>query len=138
MRIIKQLPAEQFNDLQELLTLYRQSHDDRERAEIEQAIKELVSDGRLTETVDPTKEITAQVRQKLRLYQAKVGTAIRRRRESMNLTQAELARKTGIPQSHISRLEKGLHRATWRTMRRIAKALRTRANQLDPGFDHDD
>jgi predicted transcriptional regulator len=52
-----------------------------------------------------------------------LGDAIRERRAELGWTQAELARRTGIPQADISRLENGRLDARWSTIQRICAAL---------------
>jgi predicted transcriptional regulator len=49
----------------------------------------------------------------------------------MNLTQEQLASMTGLPQSHICRLEVGKHVPTRSTIQRIAEALKIDAGKLD-------
>ncbi len=44
-------------------------------------------------------------------------------REAQHLTQTELAERTGIRQSNISRIEKGQASPTLATLRRIARGL---------------
>jgi DNA-binding XRE family transcriptional regulator len=48
------------------------------------------------------------------------------------LTQSELAEKSGLPQSHISRLECGKHSPSRVTLERIASALGIPVSNLDP------
>jgi predicted transcriptional regulator len=51
------------------------------------------------------------------------GDSIRERRIELGWTQAELAKRTGIPQADISRIENGKLDARWSTIRRISEAL---------------
>ena len=51
------------------------------------------------------------------------GSRIADARRAAKLTQTELARKLGIPQSQVSRIERHPERSTIRTLKRIAKAL---------------
>ncbi len=44
-------------------------------------------------------------------------------REKQNLTQVELAEKTGLPQAQISRIERGVVSPTSATLGKIAEAL---------------
>ena len=44
-------------------------------------------------------------------------------REKSNMTQAELAKKSGIPQCDISRIESGKGNPTLKTLRKIAQAF---------------
>jgi len=136
MARIAQLSPVEFADMQELLDLYHQTGSgDQDHAGVAAAIQELLYPQGLTATVDPSAVISPQTRAKLQRYQAQVGSAIRQRREALNVTQQQLAAKAAIQQSHLSRLENGQHRASGRTMYRIAKALRINLNLLDPGFD---
>jgi transcriptional regulator with XRE-family HTH domain len=55
------------------------------------------------------------------------GDSIRERRIELGWTQAELARRTGIPQADISRIENGRLDARWSTIQRISAALASTA-----------
>ena len=66
-----------------------------------------------------------------------IGNRIRTLRESAGLTQIQLARQTGLPQSHISRLESGQGSLTESALRKIAKALRVRRKRIDPCIGQD-
>lgn len=55
---------------------------------------------------------------------------LREARERRLLTQEELAERTGLTQTTISRLETGKARPRLRTVRRLAEALRVRPEQL--------
>jgi DNA-binding XRE family transcriptional regulator len=56
-------------------------------------------------------------------------------RTTAGLTQHQLADKSGLPQSHISRLERGKHSPSRVTLERIAAALEIPVSQLDPSAD---
>ena len=53
------------------------------------------------------------------------GASIRERRIELGWTQSELAKRTGVPQADISRIENGLLDARWSTIQRISAALAT-------------
>jgi predicted transcriptional regulator len=57
------------------------------------------------------------------------GDSIRERRIELGWTQAELARRTGIPQADISRIENGRLDARWSTIQRISAALASTSEQ---------
>jgi ribosome-binding protein aMBF1 (putative translation factor) len=61
-----------------------------------------------------------------------VGQRIQNLRASINMTQADLARKTGMRQSHISRIEAGMRGVPRRRLPKMAKALEVREIDLDP------
>ena len=56
---------------------------------------------------------------KLQLAGGKIAAA----RKASNLTQIQLAKKLGVPQSQISRIERNPDQTTVRTLKRIAKAI---------------
>lgn len=68
----------------------------------------------------------------LEKWTAFVSKRIREARESADLTQAELSQKSGLPQSHISRLEQGQHSPTAKTLEKIATALKLPQSFFDP------
>ena len=74
------------------------------------------------------------VRNKLSTYRQNVGSEIKRIRLQLNLSQIELAEKAGISQSHVCRLEKGVHVPEHSTIERIATAMDVSPSQIDPGF----
>ncbi len=51
------------------------------------------------------------------------GSKIAEARKARKLTQTQLAKKLGVPQSQISRIERHPDQTTVRTLKRIAKAL---------------
>ncbi len=65
-----------------------------------------------------------------------VGSRIKAQREAKGITQEELGQKTGLTQSHISRLEGGMHSPAKRTLERIADALSVNVKEFD--FDDTD
>ncbi len=63
---------------------------------------------------------------KLKLAGRKLAEA----RKAKGLTQVQLSRKVGLPQSQISRIERNPDRTTLRTLKRIARALNTDVSLL--------
>jgi DNA-binding XRE family transcriptional regulator len=61
-----------------------------------------------------------------------VSQRLKDAREQAGLTQSQLAEKCGLPQSHISRLENGLHSPTSKTLEKISEALGIPASHFDP------
>ena len=64
-----------------------------------------------------------------------VGGRIKVLREKAGLSQSELAKRAGIPQPHLSRLENAEHSPTHKTLSRIAKALGVPVGDLDPSHE---
>lgn len=54
-------------------------------------------------------------------------------RKTAKLTQEELAERSGLPQSHVSRLETGKHSPSDTSLNKIAKALNIDVSYFDPG-----
>jgi len=60
------------------------------------------------------------------------GRKIKSLRKKAGLTQDQLAEKSGLPQSHISRLEHGEHSPSRVTLEKIASALGVEVSEFDP------
>ncbi|MEO0529069.1 MAG: helix-turn-helix transcriptional regulator [Planctomycetota bacterium] len=71
-----------------------------------------------------------------RAHQVLVGKRIAAARRKKGMTQKQLADKSGIQQSHISRIENGIHCATYKTIAMIAMCLGRRISELDQSFDN--
>lgn len=61
-----------------------------------------------------------------------VSKKVRDARVEANLTQEQLAGKSGLPQSHISRIETGKLSPSRRTLERLAQALGKPVTDFDP------
>lgn len=60
-----------------------------------------------------------------------VGARIKDLRVNANLTQDELAELSGLPQSHISRLESGKHSPSHLTLEKLSQALKVGVEAFD-------
>lgn len=60
-----------------------------------------------------------------------IGGTLRKARKEAKLTQEQLAEKSGLPQSHISRIESGKHSPSRITIEKIAKALGRNVTDFD-------
>lgn len=138
--LLKTLPRETVNDLTELLKQFVEEDSEQLRDEIAQTIQEVLFPDSLSVELMQEFDLTHEddyVRNKLTAYRQRVGQEIKERRLNMGLSQMELAEKAGISQSHLCRLETGMHVPTFATVERIAAALETVPSQLDPGFAED-
>jgi DNA-binding XRE family transcriptional regulator len=68
----------------------------------------------------------------LRRWIDQVSERLRTLRSEAGLTQAEMAERSGLPQSHISRLENGRHSPSRATLEKIAAALGRPVSDFDP------
>jgi len=64
-----------------------------------------------------------------------VAQTIREFRTERRWTQGQLASRSGLPQSHISRLERGQHSPSYATLEKLAKAFGIKVGKLDPSCD---
>jgi DNA-binding XRE family transcriptional regulator len=74
---------------------------------------------------------------KLASWLSFVGKRIKMAREDARMTQAELELASGLPQSHISRLENGVHSPSSTTLEKIAQATNKPLSYFDPSVDGD-
>jgi len=63
------------------------------------------------------------------------GSTVRRRRQSLGLSQEELADRAGLHRTYVSLIERGLRGATVETVMRLARALGTSGSRLLEGVD---
>lgn len=126
---VRALPEDDKEDLFQLSKLLFTTTDEEERNSAHNAMLEILeqSPGKVIR-VPPCEEPGAD----LESWVGFVSGKIREYRKAASLTQQELARKSGIPQSHISRLENGEHSPSFVTLERIARALSIEVSALDP------
>lgn len=125
---IAHLPKDAKDDLAELMTLLSKSVSQEERDEIMVAMKELIQPtliGGLVQGAMP------KAGSDLAARTLHLGQKIRELRAKKSLTQADLAELSGLPQSHISRLEVGKHSPSHMTLEKIAKALGVEVHDID-------
>jgi DNA-binding XRE family transcriptional regulator len=126
---IRTLPQEDKDDLFELskvvLTSDSQEEIDRARAGMQEILEQqsaaLVP---VRAAEGPGNELTNWI--------SFVSNKIRDTRKAANMTQEQLAQKSNLPQSHISRLEKGEHSPTFATLEKLARALGVPVSDFDP------
>ncbi|CAM3559116.1 helix-turn-helix domain-containing protein [Occultella aeris] len=63
-------------------------------------------------------------------FEQGLGASIRERRRALGLTLVQVAEQTGLTHSFLSQLERGLTRASMRSLFAIAKALETTQEEL--------
>jgi DNA-binding XRE family transcriptional regulator len=126
---IASLPPADKEDLFELTKILFSATSEEERTSAMRAMDEIMLQrplklARVEEPADPTKG--------LENWLGFVSWAIREHRIEAGLSQTELAERTGLTQSHISRLENGEHSPSHTTIAKIAAALGISASKLDP------
>ena len=131
---INSLPHADREDLFELVQALRQARGPEETAEVVRAMEEILAQVPVRTQVMPLDD-SKPMPAGLKKWARYVGDEIQKHRKAARLTQAELAEKTGLTQSHISRLENGEHTATHLTLEKIARSLNIEIRQLDPHKD---
>lgn len=126
---INSLSKEDRDDLFELSKAFFSAHTKEELDAARMGMQEILeqSDGRMMK-VSPVTEPGDE----LKKWVDWVSNQIKRLRKQAGLTQVQLAEKSGIPQSHISRLENGEHSPSFITLEKIASALNVPVSRLDP------
>ena len=61
---------------------------------------------------------------------ADFGTAVRARREALDISQEELADRAAMDRTYVSGIERGVRNPTLKVVARLAKALKTRPSKL--------
>lgn len=130
---VRRLPKEDSDDLFRLIVEYREAESEEDRDAADQAIMEMLEPSIVT--IEEMELEARDVDDSLDRWTGFVSGKIREAREAAGLTQQALADKSGLPQSHISRIENGVHSPSHLTIERIAKALDVPISRFDPGMD---
>jgi DNA-binding XRE family transcriptional regulator len=126
------LSAEDRKDLFELIEALPDADSTEERESIFIAMREILEQGPLrVHEMEPEPGTPGAGLQKWMNF---IGGRIRTLRERAGLTQTELAARSGLPQSHISRLENAKHSPSHVTLQKIAQALGEDISELDPSI----
>lgn len=126
------LPKADRNDLFELIQGWFDTDDPEEIESIRRTMLEIMTDApvRLRPMVLPPEDVTPDSEAgKLARH---IGGTVRDLRGKAGMTQAALAEKSGLTQSHVSRIETGAHCPNHLTMRKLAEALGVEVRVLDP------
>ncbi|MEX0717449.1 MAG: helix-turn-helix transcriptional regulator [Planctomycetaceae bacterium] len=125
---VRRLPEDDQNDLYALLPALL-GGDDKERESAQRAVREILDQAGGTIRA---MNLCEEPDDALRGWIGFISERIREARSEAGMTQDELAEKSGIPQSHISRLESGKHSPTAKTLEKIAEALGISMGRFDP------
>ncbi len=138
-RLLVGLPARKQARLLELLELYGKSDDDQEREEILEAMAEILQRSQQRQKAIRVEElwqgISPEGARGLRKHRRWLARRVRKLRLKRGWSQHELARRSGLPQSHISRLENAKHTPTYLTIEKLARAFGVSPGELDPSLD---
>jgi ribosome-binding protein aMBF1 (putative translation factor) len=129
-KVMSKLPSNDRRDFVELMKEFGKAKTEEDFEAIRLAMVELLDQSPLD--VEPMPRLNGKRPEKLQKWVDYVGKTIRDLRRARNITQEELAERSGLPQSHISRIESGQHSPSHHTISKIAKGLRVPIGQLDP------
>ena len=124
---VRHLSKEDRDDLLELVQLLG-SPDEEERQAAGQACLEILDQKKVRVIDFPLEGDPTRIQKWL----AWISGRLKQAREDANLTQEALASSTGLPQSHISRLENGVHSPSSATLEKIANATGKPVAYFDP------
>ena len=126
---IRTLPKEDRNDLFALVEALERTQTEEERDAVARGMREILR--QQNSQVRPM-DLGGEPSEGLQRWMGFVSERIRHFREQAGLTQQELAEKSGLRQSHISRLEQAHHSPSALTLEKIAGALEIAVSELDP------
>jgi DNA-binding XRE family transcriptional regulator len=113
-------------DLIELIGCLGQATDQDERVEIQKAMLEIMADKATTTSPMDLHEPVMSSN-----WAKTVGAKIRSLRSTANITQQQLAKKAGLQQSHVSRIESSEYSPTHMTLCKIAKVLNVAVEEFE-------
>lgn len=120
-------------DLYELVKELRNAQTSEDLESIRAAMVEILDQEPLgAQRMDLSEELRRPA--KLQNWVDFVSRKLRELRTAAGITQVELAEKSGLPQSHISRLEAGQHSPSHTTLEKLANALGVPLSDLDPSL----
>lgn len=111
---------------------YMNAESDEDRAAADAAIMELLEQRPVRVERLNLSHPTDDADGHLQRWKDWVSQRIRAIRSEKGLTQEQLAERSGLPQSHISRIETAKHSPSRATLERIAAALEVPAATFDP------
>jgi len=126
---IRSLPVEDREDLFSLTKALATAESDEEYVAAARGMEEILDQLDYDVKCVPLEETPID---ELQNWKDFIGRRIKEQRVKAEKTQEELAKLSGLPQSHISRLERGQHSPSFMTVEKIAKALDIAHSELDP------
>jgi DNA-binding XRE family transcriptional regulator len=129
---IARLPKDDRDDLFELAKEIPNTTSCEERESIVATMLEILEQAAVRVKRLPEQLTEPRPGERLQKWIDYVGEKIRTHRKNAGITQEALAEKSGLPQSHISRLESGKHSPSRLTLEKIATALGISVGEFDP------
>lgn len=124
---VQSLPKRDRDDFLSLMQALKEAPDQEERDSLQAAMEEI-----LAQTPVTVEEFDLSAAPTPSAFARHVGKVLKGLREKSGLTQHQLAEKSGLLQSHISRIERGEYSPTNKTLTKLAAALGVPIGALDP------
>jgi DNA-binding XRE family transcriptional regulator len=128
---ISRLPPDDRDDLYSLIKELLVASSQEEVAAVASAMAEILDQDTVTLDRIPQPE-NVEPDESLNRWLSYVSGQIKHFRKEAGLNQMALAERSGLPQSHISKLENGKHSPTRMTLEKIAAALNVDVSEFDP------
>jgi len=126
---VRGLPKEDREDLHELSKAIAQAESDDELESAFRAMHEILEQAPMqVRPMDTDLEFSHGLQRWIDFASSRLVAL----RKKAGLTQQELAKRSGIPQSHISRLEAGKHSPSSATLEKLTRALGVPFSEIDP------
>lgn len=129
---LRRLPKDDANDVLELVRALTVAATDAEREDLVEAMLEILEQTPTGVERLPQSGEAAARPEGLRRWIDFASRKVHDARKKAGLTQEELAEKSGLQQSHISRIENGKHSPSPYTLEKIATALGIPVGEFDP------
>lgn len=130
---IQCLPVEDKADILDLI-ISMLSAGPGELGSIAAEVMNIVNPGEPEDLTPIRVNLTRKRAPRLKAWKRWVATTIKQLRTDRDWTQEELAKRSGLPQSHISRIEQEKISPSHKTIDKLAKAFGVCPNQIDPGM----
>lgn len=126
---IASLPAEERDDLMAVVMDLKECKTPDDYRDVEQTINEILYPAQVGGLQDAPSATASETLVKRKEY---IAGIIKKLRGEAGWTQDQLAERSGLPQSHISRLEKAQHSPSFKTLEKLAAAFEIEVGQIDP------
>ena len=135
-RILRLRPAQQ-ERIVELLKLHGNATSIEEAAEVREVLADILRDLGDLKATNINDERSADNGKALAEHRNHVAKQIKKQRQSLNMSQEELAGKAGIPQSQCVQAGHlvSTNPLTYKTIEKLAQRWGVPPSTLDPGFD---
>lgn len=130
---VRRLSDEDSDDLVQLLKAYREAETEEDKVAADSAIMEVLDQRPVrTQVLDLTGSEHSSCEGKFSSWVEWIAERVKKFRNDSGLTQEQLSETSGLPQSHISRIENAKLSPSRLTLERIAAALKIELSELDP------